>query len=43
MFYVEFLGPKNKILFQNVKISKSVYNKLDANKKKLCAHYQIVN
>jgi hypothetical protein len=43
MFYVEFLGPKNKILFQNVKISKSVYNKLDANKKKLCANYQIVN
>lgn len=43
MFYVEFLGPKNKILFQNVKISKSVYNKLDANKKKLCTNYQIVN
>jgi len=43
VLYVEFLGPKNKILFQNVKISKSVYRNLSLQNKKLCSFYQKVN
>ena len=43
IFYVEFLGPKNKVLFQNVKIPKLIYKKLNSKKRKLCDHYQIVN
>ncbi len=42
IFYVEFLGPKNKNLFNNVKIERSVFKKLDQNKKKLCSHYQVI-
>lgn len=42
IFYVEFLGPKNKNLFNNVKIERSVFKKLDQNKRKLCSHYQVI-
>ena len=43
ILYVEFLGPKNKKLFQNVKISKSVYKGLNLENKKLCSLYQKIN
>jgi len=42
VFYVEFLGPNNKNLFNNVKIENSIFKKLDPKKKKLCNHYQLI-
>ena len=42
IFYVEFLGPKNRNLFNNVKISKSTFKNLDQRKKRLCNHYQLI-
>ena len=43
VFYIEFLVPKNKFLFNIVKIKRQVYLKLNQNKKKLCSHYHIIN
>lgn len=42
ILYIEFLGPKNKHLFQKVKISKSIYKNLNLENKKLCSLYQRV-
>ena len=43
ILYIEFLGPKNKNLFNKVKIYKSIYKNLNLENKKLCSLYQRVS
>lgn len=43
IFYIEFFVPKTKFLSSNVKIKNKIFQNLDANKKKLCRHYQLIN
>ena len=43
IFYIEFLSAKNVKIFKKMKILRSIYQKLDISKKKLCSSYEIIN